>query len=48
MLILALTTFIFASSIEANILTTNIAYGQNKPSSPHYQLQYLIKHRSMS
>lgn len=28
MLILALTTFVLANSIEANILTNNIAYGQ--------------------
>jgi hypothetical protein len=44
MLILALTTFIFASSIEANILTTNIAYGQNKPSSP--SLPTTISHKT--
>lgn len=34
MLILALTTFIFANGIEANTLIANIAHGQNKPSSP--------------
>ena len=32
-LILAVTTFVFANSIEANLLTANIAYGQNKSSS---------------
>jgi hypothetical protein len=42
MLILALTTFIFANSIETNILT-NIAYGQNKPSSP--SLSTTISHK---
>jgi hypothetical protein len=44
MLILGLTTFIFASSIEANIFTTNIAYGQNKPSSP--SLTTTISHKT--
>ncbi len=44
MLILALTTFIFANSIETNILTTNIAYGQNKPSSP--SLSTTISHKT--
>ena len=44
MLILALTTFIFANSIEANILTTNIAYGQNKTSSP--SLSTTISHKT--
>lgn len=44
MLILALTAFIFANSIEANILTTNIAYGQNKPSSP--SLSTTISHKT--
>ncbi len=44
MLILALTTFIFANSIEANIPTTNIAYGQNKPSSP--PLSTTISHKT--
>jgi hypothetical protein len=34
MLILAVTTLLLANSIEASILTTNIAYGQNKASSP--------------
>lgn len=34
MLIIAVTTFILANSIETNILTTNIAYGQNKAFSP--------------
>ena len=32
-LILTVTTFVFANSIEANLLTANIAYGQNKSSS---------------
>lgn len=32
-LILAVTTFVFANSIEANLLTANIAYGQNKSST---------------
>jgi hypothetical protein len=32
-LILAVTTFVFANTIEANLLTANIAYGQNKSSS---------------
>jgi hypothetical protein len=32
-LILAVTTFVFANSIEASLLTANIAYGQNKSSS---------------
>jgi hypothetical protein len=44
MLILGLTTFIFASSIEANIFTTNIAYGQNKPSPP--SLRTTIPHKT--
>jgi hypothetical protein len=44
MLILALTTFIFANSIEANILTANIAYGQNKTSSP--SLSTTISHKT--
>jgi hypothetical protein len=35
-LILTVTTFVFANSIEANLLTANIAYGQNKsPSKLH-------------
>ena len=33
-LILTVTTFVFANSIEANLLTANIAYGQNKSASP--------------
>ncbi|MFZ0510885.1 MAG: hypothetical protein WAM14_04695, partial [Candidatus Nitrosopolaris sp.] len=33
MLILAVSTFVFANSIEANILTPSIAYGKNKASS---------------
>jgi hypothetical protein len=33
MLILAVTTLVFANSIEADILTSSIAYGQNKASS---------------
>jgi len=32
-LILAVTTFVFANSLEANLLTANIAYGQNKSST---------------
>ena len=33
MLIFAVTTFVFVNSIDANILTKNIAYGKNKVSS---------------
>ena len=33
-LILAVSTIVFANSIEANLLNPNIAYGQNKSSSP--------------
>ena len=34
MSILTVTTFVFANSIETNVLTTSIAYGQHKASSP--------------
>jgi hypothetical protein len=45
-LILAVTTFVFANSIEANLLTANIAYGQNKSSSP--SLSATISHKISS
>ena len=44
MLILAVTTFVFANSIESNILTSSIAYGQNKEPSP--SLSTATSHRS--
>jgi hypothetical protein len=47
MLILAVTTFVLADSIETNILTNNIAYGQNKAFSPSLSTTYLIKQSSM-
>jgi hypothetical protein len=43
-LILTVTTFVFANSIEANLLTANIAYGQNKSSSP--SLSTTISHKT--
>ena len=43
-LILAVTTFVFANSIEANLLTANIAYGQNKSSSS--SLSTTISHKT--
>lgn len=42
-LILAVTTFVFANSIEANLLTANIAYGQNKSAST--SLSTTISHK---
>jgi hypothetical protein len=44
MLILAVTTFVLADSIETNILTNKIAYGQNKASSP--SLSTTISHKT--
>ena len=43
-LILTVTTFVCANSIEANLLTANIAYGQNKSSSP--SLSTTISHKT--
>jgi hypothetical protein len=43
-LILTVTTFVCANSIEANLLTANIAYGQNKSSSP--SLSSTISHKT--
>jgi hypothetical protein len=43
MLILAVTILLLANSTEANILTTNIAYGQNKASSP--SLSTTVSHK---
>ncbi len=43
-LILAVTTFVFANNIEANVLTANLAYGQNKSSSP--SLSTTISHKT--
>jgi len=42
-LILAVTTFVFANSIEANLLTANIAYGQSKSAST--SLSTTISHK---
>jgi hypothetical protein len=44
MLILAVTIFVFANNIESNILTSSIAYGQNKAPSP--SLSTATSHRS--
>ena len=44
MLIFAVITFVFVNSIEANILTPNIAYGKNKTSSP--SLSNSISHKT--
>ena len=43
-LIFAVTTFVFVNSIEANILTPNIAYGKNKVSSQ--SLSNTISHKT--
>ncbi len=43
-LILAVTTFVFANSIEANLLIANIAYGQNKSAST--SLSTTISHKT--
>lgn len=43
-LILSVTTFVFANNMETNLLTANIAYGQNKSSSS--SLSATISHKT--